>query len=63
MQYVDEAGVTDVMILCFKARLIEQVAYSITKDTRLWADSYVCKPSQFSILDSIFYTRNKKCRF
>lgn len=62
MQYVDEAGVTDVIDLhALKARLIEQVAYSITKDTRLWADSYVCKPSQFfHSPDSIFYARNKE---
>lgn len=62
LQYLDEAQALDIVDLgALQARLIEQVAYSITKDTSRWGSAYVCKPSQFfNTPESIFYPRNKE---
>ena len=61
-QYLEEAQASDIVDLdALWARLIEQVAYSITKDTSRWGSAYVCKPSQFfNTPESIFYPRNKE---
>ena len=61
-QYLEEAQAFDIVDLdALRARLIEQVAYSITKDTSRWGSAYVCKPSQFfNTPESIFYPRNKE---
>lgn len=62
MQYVEEAGVTDVFdIDVLKNKLKKQVTYSITRNTDEWETSYVCKPSQFfNSRESIFYIDNKE---
>ncbi|HHX01340.1 MAG TPA: hypothetical protein GX739_01580 [Firmicutes bacterium] len=62
MQYAQEAGANDVLDLdALRSKLIEQVSYSITKDTSRWNRSYVCKPSQFfSSPESVFYPSNKE---
>lgn len=62
MQYVEEAGITGIFDFnALKAKLIQQVEYSITKDTAIWETSYICKPSKFfNSKESIFYDSNKE---
>ncbi len=61
LQYCMEAGANDLFdIEALKARLIEQVEYSITMDTAQWETGYICKPSQFfNSRGSIFYHNNR----
>ena len=45
---IEESGQTDVINLsALKAKLVEQVKNSITRNKSEWETSYVCKPSQF----------------
>jgi len=62
MQYVEEAGATDVFdVNALKDKLVKQVEFSITRNTAVWATSYVCRPSRFiDSKESIFYTENKE---
>jgi len=61
MQYVEEAGMTDLFdINALKDKPVKQVERIICKDTSVWETSYICKPSQFfSSRDSIFYDTNR----
>lgn len=61
MQYIEEAGETDIIDLAtLKAILLAHVKSSITQDTATWETSYISKPSQFfKTKDSIFYEENK----
>lgn len=61
-EYIVEAGETDIIdVQLLQEKLIEQVKYSITKNTDEWNTSYCCKPSQFiNSTDSIFYKDNKQ---
>jgi hypothetical protein len=56
-QYLEQGQITDILDLeAMRKRLVELVGAAITKDTGIWATSYVCKPSQFfQSPDSIFY--------
>lgn len=62
MQYIEEAGAADIIdFAALQAKLIKQTAYSITKDTDEWRNSYVCRPSHFFLSpDSVFYPANKE---
>lgn len=59
---IEESGQTDVINLsALKAKLVEQVKNSITRNKSEWETSYVCKPSQFfNSKNSIFYADNKE---
>lgn len=61
-EYIFEAGEKDIIdIQLLQEKLIEQVKYSITKNTDEWMTSYCCKPSQFiNSAESIFYKNNKQ---
>lgn len=60
-QYCEKANVNELFSLALmKDKLKELVTASITKDTNVWATSYVCKPSMFfNSPTSIFYQDNK----
>ncbi|MDF2905988.1 MAG: hypothetical protein K0R34_1309 [Herbinix sp.] len=62
MEYCEQANITEVIDLgAMRKKLMELVQGAITKDTGIWATSYVCKPSQFfKSPDSIFYPDNKE---
>ncbi len=62
LEYLEQANVTDVIDLeVMRQKLVVLVQEAITKDTSIWATSYVCKPSQFfKTPDSIFCANNKE---
>lgn len=62
MQYVEEAGATDLFDLhALQAKLTKQVESCISRNTDEWDRSYVCKPSLFiNGKESIFYRSNKE---
>jgi hypothetical protein len=62
MEYCEKAEVTDLFSMNeLKNRLATLVRKCITKDTSIWATSYVCKPSVFfNTPKSIFYPDNKE---
>jgi hypothetical protein len=57
LEYLEQAKITEIIDLeVMRQKLMELVQAAITKDTSIWATSYVCKPSQFfKSPDSIFY--------
>jgi hypothetical protein len=70
MQYVEEAGITDIFdVNALKTKLIKQVEHIIAKNTAEWETHYLCKPSRFiDSKESIFYINNKEiadyeCKF
>jgi hypothetical protein len=62
LEYLEQAKITEIVDLeVMRQKLMELVQAAITKDTSIWATSYVCKPSQFfKSPDSIFYEDNKE---
>lgn len=62
MEYIEHAkGIEVVELEAMRQKLMELVQATITKDTSIWATSYVCKPSQFfKTPDSIFYPSIKE---
>ncbi len=62
MEYLEQAKETEIIDLgAMREKLMVLVQSAITKDTSIWATSYVCKPSQFfKTPDSIFYEEVKE---
>jgi len=62
MEYCEQGGVTKLFLIQdMKKKLMLLVNENITKDTSVWATSYICKPSHFFLSpDSIFYCDNKE---
>ena len=61
MEYCEKIDEQVIDLEALKAKLREQVSYSITKDTSIWETSYICRPSQFfNTRESIFYETNQK---
>lgn len=60
-EYCEISGIHDVIDMkAFREKMREQVNYSITQDTGLWEDRYICRPSLFFTSPrSIFYQDNK----
>ena len=60
-QYLEAAGRADIIDLhAVQGKLRAAVNRMITRDTSLWQNSYICRPSQFmNCADSPFYTGNE----
>lgn len=61
MQYIEEAGATDVIdLIALKSILSGLVHCCITQETDNWETGYICKPSQFfNDQSSMFYADNQ----